>query len=305
MEKIKTAGLIGMGAIGCVYGKFLFDVYGDDFSVIAAGARGEKIKKEGVKVNGHQFFPRVAKAPETMDLILLAVKNYQLASAIEDMRPFVGEETILLPLLNGITAVEELEKAFPGHTVLEGLAIGVDAVRNPDGVVNLADGVIQFGPLNAPEQQKDALLVKEYLDGCHMPNEYYEDMTWAMWRKWMLNVGINQVSALGEVPYGGVAQVPESMQLLREAMTEVAMLAQAKGINLGEKEVEGFVSMMEKFSPEGKTSMCQDVENHRKTEIENFAGHVVELGKELGVDTPVNRVIYYVLKAKETLYLKK
>lgn len=123
MEKMKTAGLIGMGAIGCVYGKFLFDVYGDDFSVIAAGARGEKIKKEGVKVNGHQFFPRVAKAPETMDLILLAVKNYQLASAIEDMRPFVGEETILLPLLNGITAVEELEKAFPGHTVLEGLAI--------------------------------------------------------------------------------------------------------------------------------------------------------------------------------------
>lgn len=303
MEIRKTA-LIGMGAIGTVYGRRLFEAYGPEFVVAAGGPRAEKLRKNGVKVNGFSFFPQVAEPGESYqaDLIVISVKNYQLDQAIEDIRSFVGPDTVLLPLLNGITAKDRLQEAFPRQKVFYGLAIYIDAVRTKEGVVNTRDGVIQFGDASNVEPSPDTEAVRDYLNGAGIKTEVCPDMIRAVWKKWMMNVGINQISAVTRSPYGKMAGVPSNRALFHEAMMEVVALAKASGIDLSERDALEFEGMMGNFSPDGKTSMLQDVEAKRKTEVDYFAGTVEEYGKKLGVPTPMNHTLRLLLHSIEALY---
>lgn len=300
--KIRQAALIGMGAIGTVYGKLLYGRYGADFGIIASGERGEKLRRSGTVLDGERFYPRVPDAGETdfrPGLILVCVKNYQLEAAVNDMRPFVRPGTVILPLLNGITAREELSGYFPDCRVLYGLTVRIDAVRTAAGVSHTDDGHVQFGDAANDPPAPDVLEVKAFLDASSVETEIAPDMIRAVWKKWMLNVGVNQVSAVTGSVYGRIMPVGANRELFHEAMEEVVALAQKCRINLSEKDVQEFETLMETFSPEGKTSMLQDVEAGRRTEVENFGGTVVRLGKKYGVPTPVNHVLYRVIQSIE------
>ncbi|MFU0832479.1 MAG: 2-dehydropantoate 2-reductase [Oscillospiraceae bacterium] len=292
--EIKKTALIGLGAIGSVYGRLLHHAYGSNFSVIAGGARAKRLRENGVNVNGEQFFPSVVKPGDAFeaDFIIVSVKNYQLEQAIEDMRGFVSPSTVILPLLNGVTAQKRLQDAFPQSKVLYGLAIYIDAVRTANGVVNTKDGVIQFGEADNTTVSPEVRAVRDYLDGAGIQTEVCPDMLRAVWKKWMMNVGINQVSAVTRAPYGKVASTDSAMTLLHEAMMEVVALAKAADIQLGKEDAEEIEQALKNFSPNGKTSMLQDVEAKRQTEVEYFAGTVVQLGQEYHVPTPVNQMEY-------------
>ena len=122
--EIKTAAAIGMGAVGTVYAKRLYDQYGSHFFAIADHERAERLRSSGVTLDGEAFFPQICEpeqADGAVDLILICVKNDQLEPAIASIRPFVERHTILLPLLNGVTATQRLRAAFPENTVLCGL----------------------------------------------------------------------------------------------------------------------------------------------------------------------------------------
>jgi 2-dehydropantoate 2-reductase len=302
--KIQNAALIGMGAIGTVYGYALNKKYGSHFAVVAGGERAEKIRKNGVSLNAERFYPRVI-APQdadfSADLVILCVKNYSLDQAIEDIRRCVGPHTLILPLLNGITARERLQKAFPDNPVFYGLCVYVDAVRTEAGVNNDSNGVIQFGNADNTQPSSEVEAVKDYLADAGLSVESCPDMLRAVWRKWMLNVGCNQVSAVTGAPYGKMTLEPNTL-LLHEAMLEVIALAKARGIPLTGKDALDYESKLRTFSPNGKTSMLQDVEAKRKTEVEFFSGTVIRLGEELHVPTPVNHVLYFLLKSKEEMY---
>ena len=108
----------------------------------------------------------------------------------------------------------------------------------------------------------------------------------------MINVGINQVSAALRAPYKFFQAPGEARSLMDSAMREVMLLAQVQGINLIERDIESWHDVLSKLSPDGKTSMFQDVEAGRKTEVEMFAGKVIELGKRFGIPTPVNEELF-------------
>lgn len=300
MEITRTA-LIGLGAIGTVYGRMLHETYGREFAVIAGGERAQRLREKGATVNGASFFPQVVEPGEEFqaDLVIVSVKNYQLDQAIGDVRSFVGKNTVLLPLLNGVTARDRLLAAFPENRVFYGLSIYIDAVRTAEGVFNTQDGVIQFGDADNAEPSPETEAVRDYLNGAGIKTEVCPDMVRAVWKKWMMNVGVNQVSAITRSPYGKVASVPSTLALLHEAMMEVVALAKASGIDLGEREALEFEGMMGRFSPEGKTSMLQDVEAKRRTEVDYFGGTAEELGKKLNVPTPVNHVLTLLIKSIE------
>lgn len=303
--EIKRAALVGMGAIGSVYAKYLTDRYGEDFAVIAGSKRGERLRSEGIVLNGERFVPRVV-SPETdrfrADLVLFCVKNGQLEEAMEEVRPVVGPDTVLLPLLNGITARDRLQNGYPENPVLYGLAIHIVSVREGLRVTNTSLGTIQFGEAENTDPSPRVLAVQRYLAEAGLDAKIMPDMRWAIWRKWMLNVGANQVSAVSGAGYGNLLGLPELSSLFRDAMAEVAALARAEGINLGDREMEEFLTTMRRHNPLGKTSMLQDVEAKRKTEVEYFSGTVMELGDKYGIPTPVNRVLYRLIRAREQMY---
>ncbi len=303
--KIKTVALIGMGAIGTVYGKLLYEQYGSDFVVIADESRKEKLSEKGFTLNGRSFYPKVVSGSDDSlkyDLIIFCVKNYQLKDAIDDVRSFVGENTVLLTLLNGVTARTAIHAEYPDNKVLYGLSMKIDAIRTENGVINTVDGEIHFGEADNTIISDEVQAVADCFNSSGIQNIVFPDMIRMIWKKFMLNVGVNQVTAVTKSTYGKVTSIGTNLVLFREAMSEVLAIAKASGIDLREEDIEEFVELMSKFSPNSKTSMLQDVEARRKTEVDYFAGTVVEMGKKLSIPTPVNHVLYCIIKSMEELY---
>ena len=117
----------------------------------------------------------------------------------------------------------------------------------------------------------------------------------------MLNVGVNQVSAVLRAPYGELIREDHARELMFEASREVVKIARKARIQLSEEDIQKYAAIIASLSPEGKPSMLQDVEAGRKTEVEIFSGTVIELGQKYGVPTPVNDMLFRLLKAIEQI----
>ncbi|MDF2950356.1 MAG: ketopantoate reductase family protein [Sedimentibacter sp.] len=303
--KIKTVALIGMGAVGTVYGNLLYKRYGSDFAVIADESRKERLKISGFTLNNSTFYPNVVSEGDNnikYDLIIFCVKNYQLEEAIKDVKSFIGNNTILITFLNGVTARSRIHAAYPNNKVLYGLSMKIDAIRIDNGVVNTVDGEIHFGEADNTAISPEVQAVIDCFNESGIKNIVYPDMIRMVWKKFMLNVGVNQVTAVTGSPYGKVTSINTNLTLFKEAMIEVLTIAKASGIDLREEDIDEFVELMSHFSPNSKTSMLQDVEAKRKTEVDYFSGTVMEMGKKLNIPTPVNHVLYCIIKSFEQLY---
>ena len=303
--EIKNIALIGMGAIGTVYGKLLYDCFGDNFKVIADSSRKEKLQKSGFTLNNKTFYPKVISEgdlKESFDLIIFCVKNYQLSGALEDVQSFVGENTVLITFLNGVTARDRIQKAFPCNKTLYGLAMLIDAERTSDGFINTENGEIHFGEATNTFISPEVKAVEECFNQAGIKNMVFPDMIRMTWKKFMLNVGVNQVTAVTRSPYGKVTHLKSNLVLFKGAMQEVLEIARASKIDLREEDIDDFITLMNNFSPVGRTSMLQDVEAKRKTEVDYFAGTVIEMGEKLNISTPINYVLYNIIKSIEQLY---
>jgi 2-dehydropantoate 2-reductase len=305
--KIKKVALVGFGAIGCIYARNLSKKLGNDFAVIAGGKRAEKIRSNVVKVNGKPVVPQVISPDDKnwkADLVIFTVKNYQLAKAIEDVKGIVTENTIFLPLLNGVTAHDQIKETFKNNTVLYGIALGIDAVRTDGGITNRNDGVINFGEADNKHMSETVKEVKRVFDESEIANTVCEDMIRAIWKKWMINVSTNQLSAITKVGYGAFVSIPEMNEAMHQVMFEVIELAHKMRVNIQKEDAFEYDDILKTFDPDGKTSMLQDVENRRMTEVDYFAGTVIKFGKKAGVPTPWNDRIYLLIKGIEGNYKK-
>ena len=120
----------------------------------------------------------------------------------------------------------------------------------------------------------------------------------------MINVGVNQASAILRARYGVFHTDPDARALMESLMQEVVLLAQASGINLTGKDILNWYPVLHTLSAEGKTSMLQDVEAGRQTEVDVFGGKVIELGKTHNIPTPTNRTIVQIIKVLERTTLQ-
>ncbi|MCJ7855523.1 ketopantoate reductase family protein [Lachnospiraceae bacterium NSJ-143] len=301
---INKAAIVGFGAIGCIYGRRLYHLMGDNFAVIAGGKRAERLRLNGETINGEKIMPSVVE-PENQywkaDLVIFAVKNHQLDSAINDIKNIITPDTIILPILNGVSAKDKINAAYPQNTVLYGLSKS-DSQRTSNGINCTWEGLIQFGEANNTVVSEKVMAVKELFDKAKIPNEICEDMLRAVWIKFMRNVGMNQLSAITGATYSAFSQIEELNKALREVMAEVMCIAQSKGINITESDIEESVKIVCGSAPEGKTSMLQDIEAKRKSEVESFSGTVIEEGKKTGIPTPWNNSLYLLIRTKEKLY---
>lgn len=298
--------MIGMGAVGSVFGMDLYNAYPEEFFAIASGSRYQRLSAEGLMVNDVCYPIRVEQpsedpaATESADVIFVVVKNYGLESAIEDMQQFVGAKTIIVPLLNGISATPRLRKAFPEARVLFGIAMGIDARRTGNAVDFTTRGVLQFGwEQNREPYAPEVAKVHEILAATPIPLEIPEEMEHAVWKKFMLNVGYNQVTAAVDCFIYEVSEVVNYFRLASAAMQEVVEVAKASGVGLTESDREATEKFMAAFPRTAQTSMHQDIKAGRITEVDYFGGTVEEYGRKLGIATPVNSLLREIVKGKE------
>ena len=304
MRAIERVVLCGAGAVGSLYVPLLHDLQPGLVRVLAGAARRQRLLAEGLTVNGRRLdVPVIAPGEEgePADLLLVAVKQHHLARTIEDARAVVGPETVILSLLNGITSEEILGRAFGPEKVLPAFVLGTDSVRDGTRSRHSSMGHVYFGARSNDPADPRVAAVRALFDRARIPYRVPEDILREQWFKFMLNVGVNQVSALLRATYGAFATVPELRELTRAAALEVVAISAGAGVGLSPEDVERVFPILAKLAPGGKTSMLQDVEAGRKTEVEIFARAVVELGRRHGVATPVNEVLGEMLVAVERL----
>lgn len=296
MQKIKKISLIGLGAMGVFFAPRLAAAYPEGFRVIADGERKRRLDKKGVTVNGVNYkFPIITpdEKGDPADLILIGVKGYGLDQAIEDIRNQVGEETLIISLLNGVDSEEKLINSFGEKHVLYGYMRMSVVMKDGKADFDPYWGKIHFGEKMNKEYSERVLAVKEVFDKADIPYEIDEDMLKGIWFKFMCNIGENMTCALLGIPFGGFHVSDHANWVRIEAMKEVAAIAQKKGINIGKEEIEMQNKTILTIPYPNKPSTLQDLEAFKHTEIDMFAGTVIQMGRELGIPTPICEMFYH------------
>ena len=296
MQKIKKISLIGLGAMGVFFAPRLAAAYPEGFRVIADGERKRRLEEKGVIVNGVNYkFPIITpdEKGDPADLILIGVKGYGLDQAIEDIRNQVGEETLIISLLNGVDSEEKLINSFGEKHVLYGYMRMSVVMKDGKADFDPYWGKIHFGEKMNKEYSERVLAVKEVFDKADIPYEIDEDMLKGIWFKFMCNIGENMTCALLGIPFGGFHVSDHANWVRIEAMKEVAAIAQKKGINIGKEEIEMQNKTILTIPYPNKPSTLQDLEAFKHTEIDMFAGTVIQMGRELGIPTPICEMFYH------------
>jgi 2-dehydropantoate 2-reductase len=303
-KTIDTVYILGLGALGSIYAALLHEMNPGAVKIIANQNRLSALKNSKITVNGKAYaFDFVVpgdQSPSPVDLIIIAVKSPQLQQAVDDIRGFVSKDTIVISLLNGILSEDTIGQQIGFEHILYTYAVGMDAVRQGAATNYKNPGKIVFGEKNN-NLSENVIAVKNLFERARIPYDIPADMHKALWFKFMMNTGINQASAVLKAPYGVFQQNEEARKLMLMAAEEVLFLSQKTGIDLNQSDMDDFLRIVDGLNPLGKTSMLQDIEAGRKSEVDIFAGTVIELGKKYGVPTPVNDTIGRIILSMESM----
>nr|AGU67967.1 2-dehydropantoate 2-reductase [Herpetomonas muscarum] len=291
---LRSAAIIGLGALGVMFGNQMQRSLGSAFHIIVDAERQATYATRRVTCNGDSCLfkyitPQEAAAP--IDLIIFGTKYNGLQTAIETARPFVGEDTIVMSILNGIASEEMLADAYGKDKVLYAIAHGMDARRVGGDVEYTNMGCIEFGEGDGSDSAR-VHAVAAFLDSAGVPTKTTTGIQNLFWGKLMTNVGINQTVTAYEVSYRDVQRPGEARDTMIAAMREVVAISQKNGVNLTESDLQKWLSILDKLDPDSYPSMRQDALARRETEVEMFAGTIMRLGKQYGVPTPVNERLY-------------
>jgi 2-dehydropantoate 2-reductase len=301
---IERIYIIGAGAVGAAYASIFYNMDPGCVSFIAGGERFERLQKEGVIVNGKNYPIPVLNSKEPFpaaDLIIVTVKHHHLDQAIGEMKCGVGPATIIISLMNGIDSEERISAVYGAEKTLYATVVGIDALREGNNVIYTTQGKIFFGEKRNPVPSDRVRRVADIFNKAGIVHEIPADMLRILWWKFMINVGINQASAALKGPYGLFQTSTEAQRLMEASMREVIALAEKLAIDLSDQDIQKWYVVLASLSPTGKTSMLQDVEARRKTEVEMLAGKMIELGRKHGVPTPVNDHLLDTIKKIEAL----
>ena len=292
MKEIKKVILCGLGAIGTIYADKLEKFDAENFKVLVDEARIERYKTNPIKFNGRQLnFDYILPSQEGFkaDLIILATKFAGWKDAIKNIKNFVKEDTVILSLLNGVTSEDIIADVYGKDKMLYSYFIGHSSVRCGNSVTHDDVNTIVFGAEN--NLGENVVAVKNFFDKVGINYKIPDDIKRSMWLKFMLNVSANQPTAILRMTFGDMFENTHFMKFAENIMREVQSVAKAEGVLNTETMVDEALKHLKTMTPDGKTSMLQDVEAGRKTEVDMFAGTVIELGKKHGISTPYNKIL--------------
>jgi 2-dehydropantoate 2-reductase len=302
MREIERIAILGAGAMGAAFASRFVNAPGLSTMLVAGGGRYERLTRHGLAVNGVRYHIPVVHPDQRVpcaDLIIVALKNHHLAAAIPDLRNLVGDDTAIISIMNGLDSEDAIAAVHGAEKVLRAVSVGIDAVRQGGQVTYANPGVLYFGEARNERVSPRVRRVQRALDTAGIAYETPVDMVRMMWWKFMVNVGINQASAVMRAPYGVFHRSGVARGLMEALMREVVILAEASGVDLSKQDIADWRPILDSLAPDGKTSMLQDIEAGRKTEVEVFGGKACELGSTLGIPTPVNQTVVSIITVLE------
>ena len=307
-------GFVGCGAIGSCYASYLtknHEVCVMDTSVPVI----EAVRKNGILVdncvpgvgNGETVSVRPAMATTdpkeigVVDLLVVFVHYQYLEAAVRNALPMIDSHTMILCLQNGLGNYDEIAKVVPEEQIIIGnTAFGATPVA-PGHVKHTGVGVTNMGSLKAPMEKVERMA--DALRSCGLQVDVHENVMNTIWHKLVANVAINGMSALLETKNGFVDANPYAHEAARLLVEEAIQVANACGCTLDHDAELEHAYEVSRNTDETISSMVQDVQHHRETEIRIITGAVCRLGREHGIPTPCNDLLLQLVLAKQSLYL--
>lgn len=294
--------VMGSGGFGGYFGALLARG-GADVTFIARGAHLEAMQRDGLGVEGgpapfHLEQVQATGDPQEIgpvDLVMMCVKLWDTEAALSQIRPLVGLETALVSFQNGVLKDSYLRAAYDEAQVIGGVGYVATTISRP--------GVIaRTGPL-------ERLIVGEFdgrrssrVDAFHaaclaggVNAELSSDIRREIWEKFVFLVGLSATTAAMRVPIGPIRENPQTRAFLLDVMREVVAVGRAHGVPLPEDYAEQRLSFADGVAPDMTSSMHHDVERGKPLEVRWLSGGVVELGQEVGIETPLNRAVADIL----------
>lgn len=298
--------VIGAGGVGGYFGARLAAA-GHDVTFLARGEHLRAIRRDGLRVESikgdvHIRPARATDRPEEIgpvDVVLCAVKAWQLPDALRSIPPLLGPGSVVLPLQNGVEAVDEARKAVGRERVLGGAAWIRAEIAAP-GLIRHR-GIEPRIVLGEPDGGESARArdLAAVLRGAGVSAEAAADIVAVLWSKLVFISATSAVGAVARVPIDAYRAVPETRALLVAAMQETMAVARARGVALAPDVLDRTLGFVDALPADTTSSMQRDVMAGRPSELDAQCGAVVRLGGEAGVPTPVNDFLYAVLAPQE------
>jgi len=307
--------VLGAGAVGGYFGGRLAEA-GKDVTFLVRGARATALNQRGLKVESalgdFQVPVKIATADRVggpYDLVLLTAKHYDLDAAIETIRPGVGADTAVLPLLNGLVHLDKLDAAFGPENVLGGVAY-VGAVLLPDGSirhVNRLSG-IAFGerPMDQGDGPKAhggiserAKAIEQLFANTPVSAPFNDNILQEMWEKFVMMGAMAGMNCLMRGNIGEIMATQDGEALMLQALAECRQVAEAAGYRPRPQARERVETMLTERGSINSASMRQDLEAGRRTEADAIVGDMLRRAAGFKIDTPLLRAAYCHLQVHE------
>lgn len=299
--------VIGVGGVGGYFGGKLADG-GADVVFLARGATLEALRTKGLRVDSIKgdfviAHPNVTDDPHSVgkvDAIFVTVKTYQIAAAAELIPPMLGDDTMVIPLENGIDAPELLANAVGRGHVLGGLCGIVSFIAEPGHIKHTgADPFVMFGELDN-HVSKRAQRLRDVCRNAGVQADIPPDIHHALWSKFVFIAPMSGMGAATRMPVGVWRSMLETRALASTAIREIVAVATAYGVDLGgESAVERTLARFDGLPPDATSSLQRDLMEGRRSELDAQLGAVVRLGLAAGVATPVCETLLALLLPQE------
>ena len=305
----KKIAVIGIGGVGGYVAGMLAKAY-PHVTMVARGARGESIRENGLVLHS-DYKGEIFAKPERVvpvremgqqDYIFICVKNYSLEDVCENIRDMVTDDTVIIPVMNGVDPGEKIRSLIGRGTVVDSLIYTV-AFANADFSISQQDNFtwLCIGIKNADQgQQEKVTQVAEILKGADIDYKDDGDIEVELWRKYILNCAFNVMTAFYDNTIGELRRDPVKAQQYETLVWEAASVGRAKGVALTDEHIQEVIHKFRHVHADNATSSLQrDFQICKKqTELETFSGYIVQEAKRLGVSIPLSEEMYQGLKAK-------
>lgn len=294
--------VMGSGGVGGYFGARLAKG-GADVTFVARGAHLAAMRQYGLAVEGGPDDIRLPKvnavedpaAIGVVDLVMFAVKLWDTEQAIARIRPIVGPDTVVISFQNGVLKDDYLTKAFGAARIMGGVCYVATTIARP-GVIGRTGPLerMVFGEFDGTPSPR----AKRFLDACltgGIKAELSPNIRRSIWEKFVFLVAMSGATTTMRTTIGPIRANPQTRAFLLDVMREVVAVAHAHGIDLPTDYPEVRLRLADDLAPDMTSSMHHDLERGNRLEVRWLSGGVVELGRAVGVPTPLNRAIADIL----------
>ncbi|RCK30617.1 ketopantoate reductase family protein [Thalassospira lucentensis] len=289
--------VMGAGAVGCYYGAMLARA-GHDVTLIGRPTHVEVMNRDGLLLDlgASQEYVAVTGSTEASsvagaELILLCVKSTDTEDAGQQIKPFIGKDTIILSLQNGVDNAERLGQVL-GQPVIPVVVYVATSMGGAGHVKHHGRGELVIG------MSSQSQVVADTLRPARIPVEISENADGALWAKMILNCAYNALSAITQTPYGELVKQDGIWDVIRNAVDECLAVAAACGVTIP-GDVWGAIEKIVETMPAQFSSTAQDLARGKPTEIDYLNGYIVRKGCEFGIATPTNLALHSITKLQE------